>query len=267
MIKGDVIRRGFNIGSNNEVEEDSSTRYYTPYPTFKDQSSPGLDPEMTLMKSFRDNGIFIFVSNVEDYGHLVNPDTFTTTHKHNDLYEIYTNRKDWERRYIHPNYTKHFESEDVWEQPCPDVYWFPVVTDVFCQHLIEEMENFGQWSSGTNNVRNISRFSIFFVLFVILNLLCLFHALCHFQDERLAGGYENVPTRDIHMNQVGLEQQWLFFLREYIRPVQEKVFIGYFHDVSESFSLESHLRCRSEAFSFSSVDLESSHFLILLPHL
>lgn len=34
------------------------------------------------------------------------------------------------------------------------------------------------------------------------------------------------------MNQVGLEQQWLYFLREYIRPVQVKVFIGYDHDVS-----------------------------------
>lgn len=63
------------------------------------------------------------------------------------------------------------------------------------------MENFGEWSSGKN------------------------------QDPRLAGGYENVPTRDIHMNQVGLEQHWLYFLREYIRPVQEKIFIGYYHDV------------------------------------
>lgn len=61
----------------------------------------------------------------------------------------------------------------------------------------------------------------------VLCLLCLV-----LKDERLTGGYENVPTRDIHMNQVALEQQWLFFLREYIRPVQEKVFIGYIHDVS-----------------------------------
>ena len=37
---------------------------------------------------------------------------------------------------------------------------------------MEEMENFGSWSSGGNN------------------------------DERISGGYENVPTRDIHMNQV-----------------------------------------------------------------
>jgi len=51
----------------------------------------------------------------------------------------------------------------------------------------------------------------------------------------LNGGYENVPTRDIHMNQVGLEQQWLYFLQQYIRPIQEKIFIGYFHDVSLSY--------------------------------
>lgn len=51
------------------------------------------------------------------------------------------------------------------------------------------------------------------------------------QDPRLANGYENVPTRDIHMNQVGLEKQWLHFLREFISPVQEKLFPGYIHDV------------------------------------
>ena len=35
------------------------------------------------------------------------------------------------------------------------------------------------------------------------------------------------------MNQVGLEQHWLYFLREYIRPIQEKIFTGYFHDVND----------------------------------
>lgn len=37
---------------------------------------------------------------------------------------------------------------------------------------VQEMEHFGQWSGGTN------------------------------YDPRISGGYENVPTRDIHMNQV-----------------------------------------------------------------
>lgn len=108
---------------------------------------------MALTRSLREAGIFIFVSNLEEYGHLVNPESYSTLHKHNDLYEIFTNRLEWERRYIHPNYSKLFGEEKNIQQPCPDVYWFPVVTELFCQHLIEEMENFGMWSTGTNNVR------------------------------------------------------------------------------------------------------------------
>lgn len=39
-------------------------------------------------------------------------------------------------------------------KPCPDVFWFPIVTEQFCKEFIEIMENFGQWSDGTNNVSN-----------------------------------------------------------------------------------------------------------------
>ncbi|CAL1268445.1 unnamed protein product [Larinioides sclopetarius] len=159
-----------------------------------------LDPDMAFCKNLRDKGIFMYISNLHEFGHLVNSDSFDTSHVRNELFEIYTNQVDWEYRYIHENYSKVLQPEYQVDMPCPDVYWFPVVTPTFCQHLIDEMENFGQWSDGSN------------------------------QDPRLAGGYENVPTRDIHMNQVGFEQQWLYFLREYIRPVQEKIFIGYTHD-------------------------------------
>jgi hypothetical protein len=50
----------------------------------------------------------------------------------------------------------------------------------------------------------------------------------------LAGGYENVPTDDIHMTQVGFEEQWLFILRDVIQPIKQKVFTGYFSDVSKN---------------------------------
>lgn len=66
------------------------------------------------------------------------------------------------------------------------------------------MEDFGKWSDGKN------------------------------QDDRLTGGYEAVPTRDIHMNQVGWEPHWLLFLQRYVRPVQEHIFTGYFHDPPRS---------------------------------
>ena len=54
------------------------------------------------------------------------------------------------------------------------------------------------------------------------------------QDARLEGGYENVPTRDIHMNQIGYESQWLRIIDTYIRPLQESVFDGYIHSVRGS---------------------------------
>ncbi|CAJ0930599.1 unnamed protein product, partial [Ranitomeya imitator] len=38
-------------------------------------------------------------------------------------------------------------------------------------------------------------------------------------DKRLAGGYESVPTVDIHMTQVGYQDEWLKFLKDYIAPV------------------------------------------------
>lgn len=52
------------------------------------------------------------------------------------------------------------------------MYWYPLISETFAKELAEEMEHFGKWSVGNN------------------------------EDKRLDGGYENVPTRDIHMNQV-----------------------------------------------------------------
>lgn len=66
------------------------------------------------------------------------------------------------------------------------------------------MENYGKWSDGNNH------------------------------DSRLEGGYEAVPTRDIHMNQVGWERHWLYFLQKFVRPLQEKIFVGYLHDPPHS---------------------------------
>jgi hypothetical protein len=42
-------------------------------------------------------------------------------------------------------------------QPCPDVYWFPVVKPRFCKEFIEIMEEYGEWSDGSNKVRKMSK--------------------------------------------------------------------------------------------------------------
>ncbi|XP_059089131.1 multifunctional procollagen lysine hydroxylase and glycosyltransferase LH3-like isoform X1 [Tigriopus californicus] len=158
-----------------------------------------MDPDMAFCQSLREKDIFFYVSNRLDWGHLINSDDFETTHMHNELWEIANNQLDWETRYLHPNYSQSLEEDAEVEQPCPDVFWFPIVTERFADELIEEMENYGDWSDGSNT------------------------------DPRLKGGYESVPTRDIHMKQIGYDQEWLHFLDFYVRPLQESVFTGYLH--------------------------------------
>ncbi|XP_015835811.1 procollagen-lysine,2-oxoglutarate 5-dioxygenase isoform X2 [Tribolium castaneum] len=162
------------------------------------------DADMAFCANLRDLDVFMYVSNRVDFGHLVNPETFDITRVEPEMYQIFDNEQDWEARFIHPEYPENFNPEKTSLQPCPDVYWFPIVSPRFCTSLINMMENFGKWSDGSN------------------------------KDPRLEGGYEAVPTRDIHMNQVGWEKHWLEFLRKYVRPLQEHVFLGYFHDPPRS---------------------------------
>lgn len=61
----------------------------------------------------------------------------------------------WEKKYLHPEYY-HYQRDihfTKYEQPCPDVFWLPITTPTFCQHLIEEMEHYGKWSGGGHEVR------------------------------------------------------------------------------------------------------------------
>uniref|UniRef100_A0A8C9U3H1 procollagen-lysine 5-dioxygenase n=1 Tax=Scleropages formosus TaxID=113540 RepID=A0A8C9U3H1_SCLFO len=161
-------------------------------------SQDGMDPDMVFCRTVRDQGVFMFVSNRDEFGRLISTANYNTSHLYPDMWQIFDNPVDWREKYVHENYSKIFEeNENIVEQPCPDVYWFPAFSDRMCDELVETMEHFGKWSGGKH------------------------------KDERLTGGYENVPTVDIHMNQIGFEKEWLKFLREYIVPVTEKLYPGY----------------------------------------
>lgn len=41
----------------------------------------------------------------------------------------------------------------IFLQPCPDVFWFPVLSEKACNELVDEMENYGSWSGGNHEVR------------------------------------------------------------------------------------------------------------------
>ena len=61
--------------------------------------------------------------------------------------------------------------------------------------------------------------------------MCCFCMAFQFQDTRIDGGYEAVPTRDIHMRQIGLQEEWLDFLENYVQPLQEVAYTGYASEV------------------------------------
>lgn len=197
LIEGSFIRRALeNQLENNEVNESTDEQ---PLVLSYCSTLPNTKPVLTFTRNLRRANRFQFVLNTHDYGHLVDSSNFNTSLKHPDFYQLEVNTLDWERRYLHENYSKQVEPNTQLEKPCPDVIWFPLVSDRFCEETVEIMEHFGQWSGGTND------------------------------DPRIEGGYESVPTRDIHFKQVGLHQMWLTFVRDYVTPIQLKEFIGYEH--------------------------------------
>ncbi|KAM9343000.1 procollagen-lysine,2-oxoglutarate 5-dioxygenase 1 isoform 1-T1 [Pholidichthys leucotaenia] len=166
----------------------------TDYDLFTSQT---LDPDMAYCHNIRSKGIFMYITNMHIFGHILSTENYQMGRLHNDLWQIFENPVDWEERYIHENYSRIMKDKLI-ETPCPDVYWFPIFTDVACDHFIEEMEHYGKWSGGAN------------------------------VDHRIQGGYENVPTIDIHMNQVNFEKEWQKFLVEYVAPITEQMYPGYY---------------------------------------
>ena len=46
----------------------------------------------------------------------------------------------------------------------------------------------------------------------------------------MAGGYENVPTVDIHFTQLGFQEAWLYIVKTYAAPMVTKHYTGYYPD-------------------------------------
>ncbi|XP_066923036.1 procollagen-lysine,2-oxoglutarate 5-dioxygenase 1-like [Clytia hemisphaerica] len=159
--------------------------------------APGEDFDMIFAANNRKKGIFMYATNIHEFGHLKKTDTYSTTKKNGDLYQLFDNQWDWERNYLHKDYHRYLKPNIKKIEPCPDVYTFPFVNERWTKQIIQECEAFGKWSDGKK------------------------------KDKRVAGGYENVPTVDIHMNQIGYEKHWLQMLKLYIKRIVENFYTGY----------------------------------------
>ncbi len=134
----------------------------------------------------------MYVTNLEEYGHIRENIT---------IFNI-DNEELWERKYLHPEYYEFNKQKSNlrYTELCRDAYNFPLFSEQFCKELIETAEKYGKWSPGKNN---------------------------HY-DPRLGGNkYENYPTQDIHLKQLGLEKQWNKIIMKYVAPVAAKLYSRY----------------------------------------
>jgi len=121
--------------------------------------------------------VHLHVDNREHFGSLV----YAKDHSHNklnpELFLAEANPSLWAKEYLHPEYNASMDME--WVRPeCWDIYNVPMFSEKFCDDFVNEANHFGEWSGGTYN------------------------------DNRLQGGYEPVPTKDIHFNQMDFKSTW-----------------------------------------------------------
>lgn len=63
----------------------------------------------------------MYVTNLFEFGHLVNSESFDITLKHPDFYMLLDNRWDWEQRYIHSDYASSLDPNTIPAQ-VPDIF-------------------------------------------------------------------------------------------------------------------------------------------------
>lgn len=224
LINGKFIRRNldyFGVDSSLKNRADNFAGGLNKIISYYELATSDLQrspkPALAFSKQLRSMNVFQYILNTHEFGYLVDPTNYNLNRTRPDFYQLEENPLDWEREYLHENYTDLFDenelenldkikeyelvkANELIEEPCRDVYWFPLVSPKFSSDLIAIMEAFGRWSTGNND------------------------------DPRIEGGYESVPTRDIHLKQVGLHEMWLTFLKDYVQPIQLKQYIGYEHD-------------------------------------
>ncbi|XP_050194872.1 multifunctional procollagen lysine hydroxylase and glycosyltransferase LH3-like, partial [Myiozetetes cayanensis] len=108
-----------------------------------------LDPDMAFCARAREEGLFLHVTNREHFGHLVVTNGFNASRRHPELWERPRNPWDWAHQYVHPNYSRVLDQEpppELLQEPCPDVFQFPLFSEQLGRDLREEAELRGGWA-------------------------------------------------------------------------------------------------------------------------
>ncbi len=178
-------------------------------------ANPSLDMDMRICKNLRDRNVFMWVtnenSNLNAYSYrrpdvMVYKPDLPVGMDEITIFDYGKNSQKipdelWERKYLDPRFMVHYYGNQLpalCKEPCKDAYNLPVFTKAFADEIIKAANDLGDWSDGRSDK----------------------------VDPRL-GTYENVPTRDIHMHQLGFHDQWEKIVKKYIAPVVSAVYNGY----------------------------------------
>lgn len=173
-----------------------------------------MDPDMRMCFNLRENNIFMYVTNMNNYGYITHveespiqniaPVIFPQESVPGEitLYDIFTNKEKWEEKYLHSTYYRHKNNLATipYTELCNDIYSFPLFSEAFCKEIIQMAETYGKWSKGKDE-----------------------HS-----DPRLGKGYyENVPTVDIQLFELQMEKQWKEIVFSYIAPMAKVLYNNY----------------------------------------
>lgn len=154
-----------------------------------------MDLDMSVCKKIRDSNMFMYVLNIKKYGDIIDISNVELS----DV--IYDDKRDaWKHKYLHSNFLSFLQDPDKlnYNEPCLDVYQFPIFTKEFCEEIINLSEKSGNWSKGGES----------------------------YYDSRIKNK-ENYPTQDIHLKQLGLEEAWNYILHNYIAKLASKFYSNY----------------------------------------
>ena len=158
----------------------------------------------------RKNNIFMYITNRKNYGYIYNNESKTKKEEkvekitvsekviNKSLYMFHNDPDLWGETYLHPEFLKCIHNLDNLqvEEPCKWTFKFPFVNDRFCDELLSEVLQRGNWSPGNNTKE---------------------------KDKRI-NNVENVPTQDIHMKEIGFRNHWNDIVKKFIAPVVSHIY-------------------------------------------
>ena len=164
-----------------------------------DTVNKSFDKYMKFCYNCRKNDIFMYATNLNKYGYVFEvKDDIPPNALHKELYMFESNKELWEEKYLHPEFRKainNWKNLSV-DEPCKWCFTFPFVTELFCDHLLDEVNAINSWSPGGHK---------------------------EIKDDRI-GNTENIPTVDIHMKQIGFRKQWEKIIHTYISKLVSYIF-------------------------------------------